>query len=230
MTPNASDAISLLAALLGQPAERQRLIARYLRGDMDPGMLAAFEEHLLEDAALLDEVESEKVLRQALRESPQALVATGPSRWRLPLSFAAGGLLGVLLSYAALSRQTAPAALPLAQRVAVAQLPVTRGDELPVGTELAVAAGTRQLVLRIPATNEPGPFRLRIRDGAALLGSFDDLEPDDSGQFDVLVPLPGTSTQLSLELEAWRDGAWRQRPSRTLRVHTIPAAQPVSRQ
>jgi hypothetical protein len=227
MTPNASDAISLLAALLGQPAERQRLIARYLRGDMDAGMLAAFEEQLLEDAALLDEVEAEKVLRQGLRESPQALATMAPPRWRLPLSFAAGGLLGAVLVGVLLST---PRGTPGAQRVAVAQLPATRGDEIPAEAELAVAAGTRQLVLRIPATNEPGPFRLRIRDGAALLGSFDDLEPDDSGQFDVLVPLPGTSMQLSFELEAWRDGAWRQRPSRTLRVHTIPAAQPISRQ
>jgi hypothetical protein len=217
MTPNASDAISLLAALLGQPAERQRLIARYLRGDMDAGMLAAFEEQLLEDAALLDEVEAEKVLRQGLRESPQALATMAPSRWRLPLSFAAGGLLGAVLVGVLLST---PRGTPGAQRVAVAQLPATRGDEIPAEAELAVAAGTRQLVLRIPATNEPGPFRLRIRDGATLLGEFDDLKPGDGGQFDVLVALPaGETRQLTFELEAWRDGAWRQRPTRTLRLN-----------
>lgn len=223
MTPNASDAIPLLAALLGQPAERQRLIARYLRGDMDAGMLAAFEERLLEDPALLDDVETEKVLRQGLRESPQALVTTAPSRWRLPLSVAAGGLLGALSLQTWISVST-PRAMPAAQRVAVAQLPAARGDEMTAESDLTVATGTRQLVLRIPATNEPGPFRLRIRSGAALLGAFDDLKPDDSGQFDVLVALPeGDATQLTFELDAWRDGAWRQRPSRTLRVSSISA-------
>lgn len=221
MTPNASDAISLLTALLSQPAERQRLIARYLRGDMDAGMLAAFEEQLLDDVTLLDDVEAEKVLRQGLRESPQALATPAPQRWRLPLSFAAGGLLGALLVYAL---QTMPRGLPGAQRVTVAQLPATRGDAIPAESELALTAGTRQLVLRIPATNEPGPFRLRVRDGEASLGTFDDLGPDDSGQFDVLVNLPARgAAQLTIELDAWRDGAWRQRPTRTLRVHTAVA-------
>lgn len=217
MTPNASDAISLLAALLAQPAERQRLIARYLRGDMDAGMLAAFEEQLLDDPTLLDDVEAEKVLRQGLRESPQVVATPAPQRWRLPLSIAAGGLVGALLVY---TLQSTPRGMPGAQRVTVAQLPATRGDEIPAESELALAAGTRQLVLRIPATNEPGPFRLRIRDGATQLAAFDYLRPDDSGQFDVLVNLPARgATQLTLELDAWRDGAWRQRPTRTLRLN-----------
>lgn len=218
MMPNTPEAIPLLTALLAQPAERQRLIARYLRGDMDAGMLAAFEERLLEDASLLDEVEAEGALRIGLRESPQLLTTPAPAtpRWRLPLGVAAGGLLGAVLVYAALS---VPRAVPGAQRIAVAQLPATRGDEIPAETTLAIAAGTRQLVLRVPATNEAGPFRLRIRDGAALLGAFDDLTPDENGQFDVLVTLPAAgTTQLALEMEAWRDGAWRQRPSRTLRL------------
>ncbi|MBL8297405.1 MAG: hypothetical protein JNN30_03555 [Rhodanobacteraceae bacterium] len=221
MTPNATDAVSLLAALLGQPAERQRLIVRYLRGDMEPSLLAAFEEQLLDDAALLDEVETEKVLRQGLRESPQALTAKTSSRWWLPLSFAAGCLLGALLIT---SLRSPPLTLPLAQRVAVAQLPATRGDEIPAEAELTIAAGTQQLVLRIPATNEPGPFRLRIRADETLLGAFDGLRPDDSGRFDVLVALPASNTtQLTVELEAWRDDAWRQRPTRTLLVRTVSA-------
>ncbi|HSX62697.1 MAG TPA: hypothetical protein VLF18_21150 [Tahibacter sp.] len=216
MMPNATDAIPLLAALLAQPAERQRLIARYLRGDMDAGMLAAFEERLLDDAGLLDEVETEKVLRQGLRESPQALAATTTHRWQLPLSIAASGLFGALLTYALMS---APPAAPGAQRIAVAQLPATRGDAIPADAEITLDASARQIVLRVPATNEAGPFRLRIRDGATLLGSFDDLKPDDSGQFDVLVALPTpATTRLTLDLEAWRDGSWRQRPTRTLQL------------
>lgn len=218
MTPNTPEAIPLLAALLAQPAERQRLIARYLRGDMDAGMLAAFEERLLEDPSLLDDVEAEGALRIGLRESPQLLTATTAAspRWRLPLSFAAGGLLGAVMGYALLSM---PRAIPTAQRITVAQLPATRGDEIPAETELAVAAGTRQLVLRVPATNETGPFRLRVRDGGTLLGAFDDLQPDDGGQFDLIVTVPATGpTRLTLEMEAWRDGAWRQRPSRSLRL------------
>lgn len=222
MTPTASDPLSLLTALLAQPGERQRLITRYLRGDMDASLLAAFEERLLDEVALLDEVEAEKVLRDALRESPQALT-TAPasaSRWRLPLSVAAGGVFGALLSYALLTLQSAPMALPVAQRVAVAQLPVARGEEMPADTTIAVAATAEQLVLRIPATNEPGPFRLRIKgaDGV-VLAQLNDIKPGEDGQFDILVAMPrDRDARLTIELEAWLDGAWRQRPTRVVRI------------
>lgn len=228
MTTTVPDAIPLLHALLAQPAERQRLITRYLRGEMEPSMLAAFEECLLDNAALLDDVETEKSLSQGLREAGAAAVLGNaapapPPRRRLPLTFAAGGLFGALLGATLLAPPAAQA--PRAQTVAVAQLPVARGGSHPPPATLQLAAGGGPLVLRVPATNEPGPFRLRVRDAeGALLIELTDLTPDENGLLDLLLTLPAAArTDLGVEMDAWSEGAWRPRPAHRLRIaRTLP--------
>lgn len=227
-----AETIPLLQALLAQPAQRQRLIARYLRGEMDAELLAAFEERLLEDLALLDEVETEQALRAGLREAGADQVLTPDTpvavrrapRWPLPLTFAAGGLFGALLS---LQLFAPPRGTPQAQSVAVAQLPVLRGSEPPASGVLALNLAGGPLVLRIPVSNEAGPFRVRVRDAdAAALLELADLQPDADGLLDVLLALPTAQRrELTLELDAWSDGEWRTR-----RVQRVAIAAAVNAQ
>lgn len=217
-----TEATALLQALLDQPNERQRLIALYLRREMDDELQEAFEIRLLDDRQLLSEVEVDDLLRLGLSElSPQELhdSAGSPrrSRWVIPLALAAGGLIG------AVGMQALSPALPqsgLAGKAAVLQLPVSRGEEIPRDSRFALTAGTNALVLRVPATNEPGPFRLRIvSDNGVLLTEAADLTASEDGLLDVALPAPAAAsaeTVLKIELAVRRNDAWHERPARNL--------------
>lgn len=222
MTPTTATT-PLLHALLSQPAERQRLISLYLREQMDDELLTAFETRLLEDRQLLDDVETEDVLRQTLRDLPQQeVVGARPvplraPRWAIPLALAAGGLVGaVCMQWLA----PPPATFAMAGNVAVLQLPVSRGDEIPRASEFTLAAGSGPLVLRIPATNEAGPFRIRVLTAkGAVLAEFSELAANDDGLLDVMLPPQvGGTTALTLELAARKDGIWQARATRNITI------------
>lgn len=221
MTPTTL-ATPLLHTLLNQPAERQRLISLYLREQMDDELLAAFETRLLEDRQLLDDVETQDLLRQTLRELPQQeVVGARPAplrapRWAIPLALAAGGLVGAVC----MQWLAPPATFAVAGNVAVLQLPVSRGDEIPRASEFTLASGSGPLVLRVPATNEAGPFRIRVLTAkGVVLAEFSELAANDDGLLDVLLPPQAVGdTALILELAARKDGIWQARASRNITI------------
>lgn len=215
-----TQATALLQTLLEQPGERQRLIALYLRREMDDELQEAFEIRLLDDRQLLSDVEVDDLLRKGLSElSPQELhgnsLAPARSRWAIPLALAAGGLIGAVCVQ---WLSTAVAPFGLVGKAAVLQLPVYRGEEIPRDSRFALATGTNALVLRVPATNEPGPFRLRVRaDNGALLAEEADLAASEDGLLDIVLPAPAAAqATLKIELAVRRADAWQERPARNL--------------
>lgn len=215
-----TQATALLQALLDQPGERQRLIALYLRREMDDELQEAFEIRLLDDRQLLNDVEVDDLLRKGLGELSLQEVKAQPAaplrlRWAVPLTLVAGGLIGALCMHW-LSAAVAP--FGLVGKAAVLQLPVYRGEEIPRDSRFALAAGTNALVLRVPATNEPGPFRLRVLgDDGAVLAEEADLAVSEDGLLDIVLPAPAAAqATLKIELAVRRADAWQERPARNL--------------
>jgi len=227
----------LLDALLGQPEERQRLITLYLRDGMEDDLLAAFELRLMDDPALLDEVELEQAMVDSLRALPPETVpavpampvATGiepmppPShgrRWRPPpLWAAAAGLMVGILSHALWVGVRGDAlgggAMPGIEPADVFTLDTRRGaGSEPLRTTLELSRGSRRVVLQIASSGDPGPYRVRVIDSGRKVEYLrsDDLQPDTFGLLQVAIradALPeGTCVVV---LESMDGSAWQER-------------------
>ncbi|MDC8013575.1 hypothetical protein [Tahibacter soli] len=171
----------LLQRKLADPAERQRLIAAYVRETLPPDVVDAFETRLFDAPDLAADVAAEACLRDTYRSMSadealiRPLVAQTPRRERriglaLAAGLAAGALLPSLMWWRAEQRvsfaELGAAPRPVAESVAVFALTGARRLETQAPAQNVPLPDASRLALQVPAPNEKGPYRVRlVRDG-----------------------------------------------------------------
>lgn len=172
----------LLQRKLVDPAERQRLIAAYVRDTLPPDLVDAFETRLFDAPDLAADVAAEECLRDTYRSMSadealiRPLIAQPPRRERrigfaLAAGLAVGALLPSLMWWRAEQRASfadfGAAPRPVAESIAVFALSGARRLETQAPTQNVPLPDAQRLALQVPAPNENGPYRVRlVRDGA----------------------------------------------------------------
>lgn len=179
--------------------DREKIIDRYLVGELSPEDEARFEEHLFACAACLEKVQWGEELRRGLRavaaeDAARATVSFALAAWlqrRRPVQLA--GLAALVLTL------VLPSAVVLWQRAELSRLrtatPLAQGLTEPMGDFLLVSLGVLRdadvvevrpdpekeavlLSLELPAV-DASHYRVTLRDAAgSVLWRGEDLEPN----------------------------------------------------
>jgi hypothetical protein len=220
-------AAPLLDAMLADAEQRTRLITRYVRGELDGDLLIAFEIRLLDDSALLADTELESALRKGMRALTPRELGTGAWRFvpaglrlakppsmvslsALAASLVVGVALGIWWRSAALgSGAFTPATGMTSARVL--QVDVLRGaDDAAPMPQLVVPTGQGRAVVRLPAPNEPGPFRVRLLGPSSELARLESVLPDDTGLISLDTDLTMLGRAQRLVVDSPRGADWVQ--------------------
>ena len=179
--------------------DRHLLVDRYLAGDVPDAELADFEERLVWDEELIDELDLAERLREGMRAAAAEKRYSAPTETglvpRLRLVFsnavyaaAASFLVGIALGVLVLGYQS-DTPVPEEMHYSVNELQVFRGADRPVIT----TAPNRISILRFEVDRSFEKYRVTIQSAASSepLWQQGGLVPDLDGM--LAVGVPGTS-------------------------------------
>lgn len=215
---NASSPSSLLDALLAKADERQRIVSSYVRGQLDDDIRAAFELRLLDDKRLMNEVEEEAALRDAMKSLPLDTSVSADARrtpgtrfsGRFAYGMAAGLAAGLGIGLTTMPGRHSTEPTAVEQPVVVSFDTYRSAGESDPTISISLNDQAQLVLLYMAAPNRPGPFRLVLadRNGAPTLTS-ERVQAQTDGSLFVLVDAASVRKSESLRLEAASADEWK---------------------